>query len=228
MKKLLFLILFIPVIGYSQHRYESWVRLNVNYWVKSNVSISLELQNRRQSNNNRNILEEDLLFMVRPWMHYKSKSKWMISFSPISYYRHTVLTGNNGLINEIPEIRSILGIQRNLHINKIVMRNRLWYELRLKGISTPVEQFQTRLRLQNGLILPICKITSDTHLNLNASNEVFVGQIRDDVGFDHNRLFSGVQFKNKHYEVNVGYQWSRHLNNITRHQAFLNLSFDLY
>jgi hypothetical protein len=195
--------------------------------VKSNVAISVELQNRRQSNFNKDLLDEPLLNMVRPWIHYKTKSKWMLSMSPISYYSHGVLT-DHGSVNKISEIRSIVGAQRNSNIGKIVMRNRLWYELRLKDLNGYKEQFQTRIRLQNAFILPICNITPTTRLNFNTSNELFVRQIKNDVGFDHNRLFNGLQLKNKGYEVNLGYQWSRHLENITRHQAFVNLSFDLH
>jgi len=67
-------------------------------------------------------------------------------------------------------------------------------------------------------------------INYNLTNEFFVNQRKEIIAFDHNRFFNGLQLKKHNYEINFGYQWSRHNANptpYTRNQLFLNTSFDL-
>jgi len=196
---LLFFLLALSALGYSQDRYEGWVRLNLNHWFQPKLGIGLELHHRRQANywtSDKNMLEESMLTIVRPWIYLKLPSKWILSTSPLSYHG----------------------------------RNRAWYELRFTNVNQATYFFQTRVRIQNTWLLPLATINKQTRLNYNFTNEFFISQRRELIQFDHNRLFNGLQLKWGPQEISVGYQWSSHNVNpfsISRHQLFVNASFDL-
>jgi len=227
------ILLTISLSSWTQTRYESWVRVNLNHWIGPKTGIGIELHHRRQSNflnEEKNILDKPMLTIVRPWFYYRGLKKFTIVVSPLSFHDYHEITSSSGYIRNYLEIRSTYGIQRNLTLGKFVNRNRIWYELRFTDVNSRNRVFQTRLRIQNTFLLPIWKSDSKTKLNYNFTNEFFVGQKKDLINFDHNRLFNGLQLKKAGYEINLGYQWSRHNatpHSYSRHQLFLNTSFDL-
>ena len=235
MKKygLLFFLLALSALGYSQDRYEGWIRLNLNHWVQPKLGMGLELHHRRQANywtSDKNILEESMLTIVRPWIYLKLPSKWVISSSPLSYHGSREIFNSQGDIKDFLELRSTYGIQRTFPVKNLISRNRAWYELRFTNVNQATYFFQTRLRIQNTWLLPLATINKQTKLNYNFTNEFFISQRKELIQFDHNRLFNGLQLKWGLQEISVGYQWSRHNINpraISRHQLFLNTSFDL-
>jgi len=210
--RLVLLLLALPILGYTQDRNEGWIRLNLNHWIQPKFGVGLELHHRRQANywtTDKNLLDESMLTIVRPWIYFRLPSKWVISSSPLC---------------------STYGIQRTFQLNKLISRNRAWYELRFSNINQPNYFFHTRLRIQNTWLIPLFSITKKTKLNYNFTNEFFISQRKELIQFDHNRFFNGLQVKWGPQEISLGYQWSRHNINplaISRHQLFLNTSFDL-
>ena len=235
MRKVIFILsfVFLGFLGRTQTRHEAWLRVNLTHWMGPKTGIGLELHHRRQSNflnDEKDILDKPMLTIVRPWFYYRGLKKLTLVISPLSFHDYHEITSSSENIRNYLEIRSTYGIQRNLTLGKIANRNRIWYELRLTDVNSHNRVFQTRLRIQNSLLLPILTLGNQTKLNYNFTNEFFVGQKKDLINFDHNRLFNGLQLKKAGYEINLGYQWSRH--NATphaysRHQLFLNTSFDL-
>ena len=227
------ILLSVSLPGWSQTRYESWVRINLNHWIGSKTGIGLELHHRRQSNflnDEKDILDKPMLTIVRPWLYYRGLRNYLLSVSPLSFHDYNDIANSYGHLNNYLEIRSTFGIQRNFTLKKIINRNRIWYELRFTDVNGLNRFFQTRLRIQNAFLLPLWAMNDKTTLNYNLTNEFFVSQRRDLVNFDHNRFFNGLQLKKAGYEINLGYQWSRHnatINAYSRHQLFLNTSFDL-
>lgn len=230
---LLLTILFFGLTGWSQTRHESWVRVNLNHWFSPKFGIGLELHHRRQSNflnEEKNIFDIPMLNIVRPWVYYRGLKNYVLAVSPLSFHDYHDISNSYGHLRNYLEIRSTYGVQRNFNLKNIVNRNRAWYELRFTDVNSRHRIFQTRLRIQNTFLLPIWKGASRTKLNYNLTNEFFVNQRRNLINFDHNRLFNGIQLKKSNYEINLGYQWSRHnasSHPYSRHQLFLNTSFDL-
>lgn len=67
-------LLLLSELGNTQDRHEGWVRLNLNHWGQSKFGIGLELHHRRQANYwtaNKNLLDESLLTIVRPWIYFR-------------------------------------------------------------------------------------------------------------------------------------------------------------
>ena len=232
-RTLTLVLLFITSISWSQSRYESWARLNFNYWGNKKTGIGLELHHRRQSNfwaAEKNIFEESMLTIIRPWLYLKIGNGWTLSTSPLSFHAYRDILSQSGTTRDYVELRSTYGIQRNVKLKSITNRNRAWFEFRFTDVNGPVTTFQTRLRIQNTFLIPIKKINRHTSFNYNLTNEFFVNQRKEIIAFDHNRFFNGIQLKKEKYEINLGYQWSRHNSNpspYSRHQVFLNTSIDL-
>jgi hypothetical protein len=226
-------LLFIVFVGRSQTRHEAWVRVNFNHSVGAKTGIGLELHHRRQANfltEDKNLLHKPSLNIIRPWFYYRGFKKYVVAVSPISFHNYHEIADRNGNLTNFLEIRSTYGVQRNFNIKNVTNRNRIWYELRFTDVNSANRIFQTRLRIQNSLLFPLWKITGNTKLNYNFTNEFFVNQKKELINFDHNRFFNGLQVKKGGAEINFGYQWSRHNANPTaysRHQFFLNTSFDL-
>lgn len=225
--------LILSGLGYSQDRYEGWIRLNLNHWVQPKFGWGLELHHRRQSNywtSEKNILDESMLTIVRPWIYFKLPSKWTLCASPLSYHGYRDILNAQGDTKDFLELRSTYGIQRTFPIKHLLSRNRAWYELRFSNVNQSNYFFQTRLRIQNTWLVPLLSLNQHTKLNYNFTNEFFISQHEKLVQFDHNRLFNGLQVKWGPQEISLGYQWSRHNVNphaISRNQLFLNASFDL-
>ena len=227
------ILITISLSGWTQTRYESWVRANLNHWVRPKAGIGLELHHRRQSNflnNEKDLLDKPMLTIVRPWFYYRSPKNYVLAVSPLSFHDYSDIANNLGHLKNYLELRSTYGIQRNLTLKNIINRNRIWYELRFTDVNSRNRVFQTRLRIQNTFLFPLITLDNKAKLNYNLTNEFFIAQKKDLINFDHNRFFNGLQLKKANYEINLGYQWSRH--NATphaysRHQLFLNTSFDL-
>jgi hypothetical protein len=230
---LLAFLLLLSELGNTQDRHEGWVRLNLNHWLQPKLGIGLELHHRRQANywtSDKNMLEESMLTIVRPWIYLKLPSKWILSTSPLSYHGSREILNTQGQTKDFLELRSSYGIQRTFPVKNLTSRNRVWYELRFTNVNQATYFFHTRLRIQNTWLLPLATINKQTRLNYNFTNEFFISQRKELIQFDHNRLFNGLQLKWGPQEISLGYQWSRHNINpsaISRHQLFLNTSFDL-
>lgn len=227
------LLLAISIIGFTQDRHEGWIRLNLNHWIQPKFGVGLELHHRRQANywtTDKNLLDESMLTIVRPWIYFKLPSKWTLCASPLSYHGYRDILNAQGDIKDFLELRSTYGIQRTFPIKQLISRNRAWYELRFSNVNQPNYFFQTRLRIQNTWLVPLLSLNQHIKLNYNFTNEFFISQREKLIQFDHNRLFNGLQVKWGPQEISLGYQWSRHNvspHAISRNQLFLNASFDL-
>lgn len=200
-KRFLTLVLvFTTAFGWAQTRYESWVRVNSNHWVNNKWGIGLELHHRRQSNfwkAEKNIFEESMLTIVRPWLYRKIGKGWTLSTSPLSFHAYRDILNQSGTTRDYVELRSTYGIQRNLKLKSVTNRNRAWFEFRFTDVNGPITTFQSRLRIQNTFLLPIKKISTDFSINYNVTNEFFINQRKEIIAFDHNRFFNGLQVKKK-------------------------------
>lgn len=235
MKKILTvtaLLLFV-LLGQAQDRQEAWLRINLTHWYAKKSGWGVELHQRTQSNylaDEKNIFSYPLLTIIRPWLYWRTNKKWVLAYSPLSYHGYTILLNQQGDRDTYTELRTTLGIQRNLTGRRIVNRNRAWYEFRFSDINGNNYRFSTRLRIQNTVMVPLLTLSKNDQLGYQLANEFFVAQRSSSVTFDHNRFYNALQWKTGKQEINLGYQWSLHKSGATtydRRQLFLNTNFEL-
>ena len=235
MKKLLLFFFFVQGLstGYAQDRHEAWLRVNLIHWQKPNKAIGLEMHQRMQANyktDDKNIFHYPAVTLVRPWLYWKLNKKWTLSYSPLSYHGYTNVISSAGETKKYTELRTTVGLQKNVTIGSALTRHRAWYELRFIDVSSDAYQFATRLRIQNAFIVPLWKLSGERQLGYQLSNEFFWALQSGYVGFDHNRLYNALQWRVGKQEINLGYQWSLHKGGTplySRRQVFLNTSFEL-
>jgi hypothetical protein len=226
-------LLLLLLEGQAQDRKEAWLRVNLVHWYTPQKGIGLELHQRMQSNYwtaDKNPFEYPMLSIVRPWLYWKGKRNWTLSYSPLSYHGYTNVTGSSGQTKNYTEIRTTIGLQKNLTIGPTLSRHRAWYELRFIDVSGEAFQFATRLRIQHAFIVPLWKPSAKSQWGYQLSNEFFWALQEGYIGFDHNRLYNALQWRVGKQEINLGYQWSLHKNGsdfYSRRQLFINTSFDL-
>lgn len=207
--------------------------MNLVHWYAPKKAMGLELHQRMQSNywtKEKNPFEHPMLSIARPWLYWKLKKEWTLSYSPLSYHGYTVLHNSAGETKDYIEIRTTVGLQKNHKLGSTLSRHRAWYELRFIDIKGDAYQFATRFRIQNAFIIPLWKPTAKSQLGYQLSNEFFLAAQTGYVGFDHNRLYNALQLRAGKQEFNLGYQWSLHKNGTqlyNRRQVFLNTSFEL-
>ena len=219
--------------SWSQTRYESWIRVNLNHVLSNRLSTGLELQHRRQSNywnHEKNILDESMQTMIRPWIYWKDSKKFTYLISPLSFHQYREIINKKGDTRDYLELRSTYGLQKNFTLNETSLKNRVLFELRLTDIKSNQLFFQTRLRIQQAFLLPIFKIKKQITFFYNCTNELFIVQRHQLIYFDQNRFFNGLQAKKGNIEINIGYQWSQHNGNplpYSRRQVLFNTNIDL-
>ena len=235
MRKILLLPFLVLLLlnGLAQDRHEAWLRVNLVHWYMPQRAIGLELHHRPQANYNteeNNIFRYPSVTIIRPWLYWRTKKKWIFWYSPLSYHGFTTIKNSAGETDNYTELRSTLGIQKNFLLKKITNRNRAWYEFRFIDVGSNTLQFATRIRMQNAVIVPILKLSGNNQLSYQLTNEFFWAVQSSYTGFDHNRLYNSLQWRIGKQEINLGYQWSVHKMEPTfqdRRQIFLNTSFEL-
>jgi hypothetical protein len=235
LRKILLLpfLLLLLLSGRAQDRREAWLRVNVVHWYVPQRAIGLELHHRTQANyitDDNNIFLHPLVTIVRPWLYWRTKKNWTLSYSPLSYHGFTTIKNSLGETDTYTELRSTLGIQRNFTLKGVANRNRAWYEFRFMDVGSDAFRFATRLRIQNAIIAPIVKLSDHNQLSYQLTNEFFWAVQSGYTGFDHNRLYNSLQWRTGKQEMSLGFQWSVHKMESSfqnRRQVFLNTSFEL-
>lgn len=73
----------------AQIHNNAWIRMTLGFSATKRIKIEAELQHRRQNGiENSDMLDKNLLFSVRTWIHYQYKPWFRLSASPFAGYRH--------------------------------------------------------------------------------------------------------------------------------------------
>ncbi len=148
--------------------------------------------------------------------------------SPIAYFDNKNIVNASGVIANSNELRSMIGMGKNLFFRKLVNYNRLLYELDLINFNYPEMNTRHRYRLFNNFILPIKCINLTHSLNYNFYNEVFLKTQKAMTSFDQNHLYNGIQWKWKQSDLNIGYQYTYQKvanNYVNKNQILLSFNF---
>lgn len=232
LKNILFLILlFLNSNLFSQNRNEFWSKVSLTKKINKHWAIGMDIQHRRQADfykEDKNIFHFGLTNSIRVWAYYKLKQNWSIVASPIAYFENDNIVNASGVTANSKELRSMIGIGKNLFFQKLVNYNRLLFELDLINFNYPEMLTRHRYRLLNNFILPIKCINLTHSLNYDFYNEVFLKTQKGLTSFDQNHFYNGIQWKWKQSDLNIGYQYTYQKvtnNYINKNQISLSLNF---
>lgn len=178
-------------IGFAQTlparpHYNAWFRTTVSYQVNEKVKADVELQHRRQNGfENDNMLNRNLMYSFRGWLHYQYSTNTGFSVSPFAYFINYPVIRNAAGESAKPfhEIRFSAAVDnRNKITGKWILleRNALEYRIPDNGASCML-----RLRNRLGIQYPVT-----AHLGLLAFDELFcnIAGTAPEYFFDQNRI----------------------------------------
>jgi hypothetical protein len=207
-----FAILFFCSIQLNaQTRDELWTKINVTKSLNEKWLVGFDIQHRRQANyqiKEKNLFHYDLNNSIRSWVYYKIKNDWMFILSPIAYFTNNDVKNAEGELKFSHELRSNLGISKNIMIVKIINKNRFLYEIRDIQFDSPENTIQHRYRFQNNFIIPLLIFKEHSTINYSVFNEIFFRTQKGISRFDQNRIYNAFQLKEKIWAINLGYQYT--------------------
>lgn len=211
MKKITFLILLSSNHLFAQSQNEFWSKITVTKKINSHWTLGVDAQHRRQADylqHRKNIFHHTLTNSIRLWAFYKMKQNWTIVFSPIAYFNNENINTTTETFIHSRELRSMIGVSKNLYFGSVVNNNRLLYEIDLLQFDSPGIITRHRYRLFNNFIFPIKYISEAHSFNYNFYNEIFLKTQAGISSFDQNHFYNGLQWKSKFSDVNIGYQYT--------------------
>ena len=209
--KIFFFILFLPLFVNGQTHKEFWSKVNITKQLNNRWDVGIDVQYRQQSNYkalDKDIFHYPLTRSIRSWVYYHSKNKWTIVASPLAYFVSDDIKNDLGILKKTEEIRFMGGLMKGLLIKKIKINNRLLAEHRIIDVNNAQQYSQWRYRLQNSLTIPLHNVNNTTGANYILSNEFFIKSQANVFSFDQERLLNVFQWKFKHIDVDIGYQWT--------------------
>lgn len=233
MRQLLLLLSLIPFTLTAQPHAEFWSKSSVTISINNHWSFGIDVQYRQQANyrkGDKNILHYPMGRSVSSWIYYNLKDQWQIILSPAGWFKNEDISNNNDDLIETTELRQVIGTSKTVEIRRIKNKNRLLVEIRFIDFDKSNYNKQARYRMQNSLTIPLHKKEKLAGLNYYFTNELFIKNQKSITSFDQERVYNALQWKSKHKEINLGYQWvaQQSSNNfIYRHQLLmiLNLYF---
>lgn len=233
MRQLLLLLYLVPFTLTAQPHAEFWSKLSAVKLINSYWAFGIDVQYRQQANyrkGDKNILHYPMGRSVSSWIYYNLKDQWQIILSPAGWFKNEDISNNNDDVIETTELRQVIGASKTVEIRRIKNKNRLFIEIRFIDFDNSKYHKQSRCRVQNSLTIPLHKKEKLVGLNYYFSNELFIKKQKSITRFDQNRVYNALQWKFKHTDVDMGYQWvvqQSASNTFQRHQLFIMLNLYL-
>lgn len=227
---------FIVVCVYAfpaqaQIHNNAWVRMTLSSYATKRIKIDAELQHRRQNGfENSDMLDKNLLFSARTWIHDQYKPWFRLSASPFACYRHykPIIHKSDETAGAAEELRFALAAELRPKITgKIALLYRLSLEYRLlNNYPSSIVRLRNRLGLQ---------YTIHPKLGMVVYDEFFMnaGGVNREHIFDHNRIAMGFEYEVKpKLKLEAGYMYITRLplqsgNLLYENNLFLNVSYAL-
>lgn len=216
----------------AQPSYNAWFRVTLSVPASKPIKIDNEFQHRRQNNfDNANLLDKNLMFTFRNWIHYQHNEDIKFSLSPFAYFSNYKIIQEQTDENAAPdsEIRfsAAVELQRRL-VRKFYVVDRTAVEYRMfdnnrSDITRLRNRFSFRYDFTEKIKLSVfdellCNVTGTKH----------------DHFFDHHRLGLDLECKVLPFlRFDIGYihitrlpvtsTAKLHENNI-----FLNMTYQIY
>lgn len=210
MKNIHFLLLLLPVQGFSQTRNESWSRIHFSYTINTRWTAEADLQYRSQSNfktTDKNIFHYTLGYSGRVWFHYQLSGNWKLIVSPVGYFISNKIPGESATAEKKQDIRLMAGISKAFVKKKWSIKNRLLYEVGFIDFRNNTNHLQNRYRLLNNFTFPFAGKSLFKNTGYQLANEIFFRTSENKTSFDQNRVYNALIWKKNKTEATAGYQW---------------------
>ncbi len=176
----------------AQHHNNAWFRSTLGIPLDDKFSADVEFQHRRQSGiESKNMLDNNLMFTFRNWVHYQHTPNLKFSVSPFAYFSNYRIIQEQGdqVAKPNSEIRfSIAQEFQHRTFGRIFLVNRNALEYRItKNLPNNITRFRTRLGGRYELA---------EHLRLTVFDEFFMNAAGTSSAHfsDHNRTGMNVEY----------------------------------
>lgn len=227
--------IFIAQNLQAQYHYNAWFRSTLSVPFGSKIKADGEFQHRRQNGfENRNLLDKNLMFTLRSWVHYQHKEDIKFSVSPFAYFKHYRIIQNETDETVTPnnEIRFSAAVELQHEIFKkfyVIDRNALEYR-----IFSNSQSDITRLRARFGV-----RYEFTEHIKLTVFDELFFNVAGTPIEhvFDHDRIGFNLEYKMlPNLKFDIGYIHLTRLpiipvtgtSKINENNIILNLTYQLH
>ncbi|MBC9929752.1 DUF2490 domain-containing protein [Chitinophaga qingshengii] len=218
----------------AQNHHNAWLRGTLGVPLSEKLKTDIEFQHRRQNGfQNMNMLDQNLMFSIRPWIHYQYRSNLKFSASPFSYFSHYRIIQDKA-DNEVTansEVRVSIAEELQHKISRhIYLLNRNALEYRIFNSPQPnITRFRTRFGGQYELT---------GHVKLALFDEFFINLAGTSAGHipDHNRTGFNIEYNvSPQLKFDLGYIYLVRFSvptaagNIRSHEnnIFLHLTYQL-
>ncbi len=206
MKKLLAVAMGILIASavQAQHRYNAWFRTTLSMPVGEKLTIDGELQHRRQNGfNNTDLLDKNLVFTFRNWIHYQHQENIKFSVSPFAWFSNYKIIQKPGDETGKPngEIRfSAAAELQHLLFKKVYIVDRTAAEYRIiENNQSNITRWRNRLGIRYD-------ITGRLKLSVFDELLLHVSGTTTDHFFDHDRIGLQMTYKlGAHWGMDIGY-----------------------
>lgn len=214
---LIFASLVVTSAAAQQH-YNAWFRSTLSLTCGNKVKWDHELQHRRQNGyGNDNLMDRNLMWTYRMWVHYQRNPHWKFSLSPIGYFNHykIIQTIEDAGLQPVQEYRvsgsaewQWQGMKRFDLLGRGGIEYRMFHE--------PIPDI-TRIRFRWGM-----KWAFTDFIQIMVFDEVFI-QPRRPLGgqyFDHNRAGVQLEYRIGH-RLRVDTGWMHITRNLQSSDTYL-------
>ncbi|SHH77988.1 DUF2490 domain-containing protein [Flavobacterium johnsoniae] len=223
--------IFIVQTLQAQEHYNTWFRGTLSIPVGKKFKIDNELQHRRQNGfENENMLNENLMFTFRNWVHYQHNEDIKFSLSPFAYFKHYRIIQKHSDETTIPnsEIRFSAAVELQHEILKkfyIVDRSAVEYRI-FDNNQADIIRLRNRFGFRYDFTGRL-KIGVFDELLFNLSGTTYHHF------FDHDRLGLNIEYKlvpNVKFDIGYMHITRLPLNSTTKlneNNLYLNFTYQL-
>lgn len=235
-RKLLMLALSLSFASalHAQDHHNAWFRGALSLPVSHKFKLDNEVQHRRQNGaENSNLLDKNLMYTYRSWVHYQHSEDVKFSVSPFAYFANykIIQKPTDESVAPSNEVRfsAAMELQHQL-LKKLYVLDRNAVEYRIFQNGQPdITRFRTKLGL---------RYEFSSHLKLTAFDELFLNMSGTSVSnfFDQKRLGLDLECSiTSALKCDVGYLHLTRkplvpvegLTKIKEHNVFLNFTYQL-
>jgi hypothetical protein len=225
---------FIAQTLQAQNHYNAWFRSTLSVPVGEKFKIDNEFQHRRQNGfENKNMLNNNLMFTFRNWIHYQHNPNLKFSVSPFAYFSHYRIIQDKADKEAAPnsEVRFSVAQELQHKIYKriyLVNRNALEYRI-INNQQSNFIRFRTRIGGRYELT---------EQLKLTVFDEFFINITETSSAqfADHNRAGLNIEYSVlPNLKFDVGYLYLTRFSipsasgniRLYENNMFLNLTYQL-
>ena len=201
---LIAMMVFIAHSLFGQQHHNIWLRSTLSVPINNKLKFDGEFQHRRQEGfDNHNVLDKNLMFSFRNWIHFQYRKDIKFLVSPVAYFSHykIIQTASDETAQPNSEIRFSLAMDvQKETFKKLFAVFRAAPEYRMLSNQTiDVIRWRNRFGLRYDLSKKLKIGIYDEHL-------FNVAGVTKAHFFDQNRIGLNVEFKvNSHLKFDFGY-----------------------